>query len=75
MRTAALFRAAAMEAAGSSPLNIKVLAEKRQVSRIGRVSDRRGDGEEAPPLPAAEPGVAAVVKPGEGPGVRGRTAA
>lgn len=43
-------------------------------SRIGRVSDSRGEGKEVLLLPAVEPDVTVVVKPGEGPGVRGRAA-
>lgn len=55
--------------------HIKVLAEKNPTgSRIGRVSDSRGEGKEVLLLPAVVPDVTVVVKPGEGPGVRGRAA-
>lgn len=53
--------------------HIKVLAEKK-TPRGSRISDSRGEGKEVLLLPAVEPDVTVVVKPGEGPGVRGLVA-
>lgn len=53
--------------------HIKVLAEKK-TQRGSRISDSRGEGKEVLLLPAVEPDVTVVVKPGEGPGVRGLVA-